>query len=284
MTRVSRRAVVLVFAAVAGAGAGVSAQWIRYPTAGVPRTRDGKPDLTAPRPAHGRRQARFLRCVGERRLHAGQRRAWARHRGPCSSTWHTRSAAGRPINRGPARSTIAARTRTARTIPTRAACRSGRCRCWRIRCRRRSCSMPGLARAPARTEHGVPADLSPTAGPCPTDPNPSWYGYSTARWDGDTLVVDTNGLRDGLWADFNGSPLTDQAKIRERFRRPNYGTLDVQVTIDDPKAYTRPFTVAVNAASRPEHGSARVRLPRERERRAAPGRQIARLAGRPVVS
>jgi len=72
-----------------------------------------------------------------------------------------------------------------------------------------------------------------------------WMGDSVGRWEGDTLVVDTNGLRDGLWADFNGSPLTDQAKIRERFRRPNYGTLDVQVTIDDPKAYTRPFTVAV---------------------------------------
>ena len=81
--------------------------------------------------------------------------------------------------------------------------------------------------------------------PLPADPNPSWYGYSTARWEGDTLVVDTNGLRDGLWADFNGSPLTDQARRRERFRRPNYGTLDVQVTINDPKAYTRPLTVAV---------------------------------------
>ena len=83
--------------------------------------------------------------------------------------------------------------------------------------------------------------------PAPQDPNPSWYGYSTARWEGDTLVVDTTGLRDGLWADFDGSPLTDQAKIRERFRRPNFGTLLVDVTIDDAKAYTKPFTVAVNS-------------------------------------
>jgi hypothetical protein len=83
--------------------------------------------------------------------------------------------------------------------------------------------------------------------PAPADPNPSWYGYSTARWDGDALVVETTGLREGLWADFNGSPLTDQAKIRERFRRPNYGTLQVDVTVDDPKAYTKPFTVAVNS-------------------------------------
>jgi len=80
----------------------------------------------------------------------------------------------------------------------------------------------------------------------PKDPNPSWYGYSTARWEGDTLVVDTTGLRDGLWADFNGSPLSEQATIRERFRRPNFGTLQVDVTVTDPKAYTKPFTVPVN--------------------------------------
>lgn len=60
------------------------------------------------------------------------------------------------------------------------------------------------------------------------------------------LVVETNGLRDGLWADFYGSPLTDQARMTERFRRPNYGTLEIQVTIDDPKAYTKPWTVNVN--------------------------------------
>jgi hypothetical protein len=75
------------------------------------------------------------------------------------------------------------------------------------------------------------------------DPQPWWYGYSVGRWDGDTLVVETTGLRDGGWLDIWGSPLTDQAKITERFRRPNYGTLIVDVTIDDPKAYTKPFTV-----------------------------------------
>jgi hypothetical protein len=75
---------------------------------------------------------------------------------------------------------------------------------------------------------------------------PSWYGYSTGRWEGDTLVVETAGFRDGLWADFNGSPLTDRARMTERFRRPNYGTLEIQVTIDDPKAYTRPWTVSLN--------------------------------------
>ena len=66
------------------------------------------------------------------------------------------------------------------------------------------------------------------------------------RWEGDTLVVDTVGFRDGLWADFWGSPLTDRARMTERFRRPRFGALEIEVTIDDPKAYTKPWTVAVN--------------------------------------
>ena len=78
------------------------------------------------------------------------------------------------------------------------------------------------------------------------DPQPWWYGYSVGRWDGDTLVVETTGLRDAGWLDVNGSPQTDAATITERFRRLNYGTLKIDVTIDDPKAYTAPFTVRVN--------------------------------------
>ena len=78
------------------------------------------------------------------------------------------------------------------------------------------------------------------------DPTPWWYGYSVGHWEGDTLVVLTTNLRDEGWLDIWGSPLTDQAKITERFRRLNYGTLQIVETIDDPKAYTRPFTVRFN--------------------------------------
>jgi len=78
------------------------------------------------------------------------------------------------------------------------------------------------------------------------DPTPWWYGYSVGRWDGDTLIVETTNLRDGGWLDIWGSPLTDQARITERFRRLNYGTLQIDVTVDDQKAYTRPFTVRFN--------------------------------------
>jgi hypothetical protein len=74
------------------------------------------------------------------------------------------------------------------------------------------------------------------------DPQPWWYGYSIGKWDGDTLVVETTGFRDGGWLDVNGAPLTDAAKMTERFRRVNYGNLEIEVTVDDPKAYTRPWT------------------------------------------
>jgi hypothetical protein len=77
------------------------------------------------------------------------------------------------------------------------------------------------------------------------DPQPWWYGYSRGRWDGDTFVVETTNFRDGGWLDVNGSPLTDAAKMTERFRRPNYGTLTIDITVDDPKAYTRPWSVSL---------------------------------------
>jgi hypothetical protein len=78
------------------------------------------------------------------------------------------------------------------------------------------------------------------------DPQPWWYGYSVGKWEGDTLVVETTGFIDGIWLDVNGNPLTDKGRVIEKFRRPNYGNLEIEVTIDDPKAYTKPFTVKVN--------------------------------------
>jgi hypothetical protein len=78
------------------------------------------------------------------------------------------------------------------------------------------------------------------------DAQPWWYGYSVGHWEGDELVVESTHFRDDMWLDVNGSPLTDQATIIERFRRPNFGSLEIDITIDDPKAYTKPFTVRVN--------------------------------------
>jgi hypothetical protein len=77
------------------------------------------------------------------------------------------------------------------------------------------------------------------------DVQPWWYGYSVGKWDGDTLVVETTGFRDDGWLDINGSPLTSSAKMIERFRRPDFGNLEIQITVDDPKAYTKPWSVTV---------------------------------------
>ncbi|HEY7391927.1 MAG TPA: hypothetical protein VH640_25645 [Bryobacteraceae bacterium] len=79
-----------------------------------------------------------------------------------------------------------------------------------------------------------------------SDPNPTWLGYSTGHWDGDTLVVETSGFNDKTWLDtFEGHPASDALHVIERLRRPNFGTLEVVATIDDPKAYTKPWTTRV---------------------------------------
>jgi hypothetical protein len=88
--------------------------------------------------------------------------------------------------------------------------------------------------------------------PAQGEPQPFWYGYSVGRWEGDTLVVETNNLRgaedspyDG-WLDVNGSPYSQQAKFTERFRRLDYSHLQIDMTVDDPKSYTKPWTVRVD--------------------------------------
>jgi hypothetical protein len=77
--------------------------------------------------------------------------------------------------------------------------------------------------------------------PLPKDPFPSFKGYSVGHWEGDALVVETVGYKDGLWLDLKGDPLTSTGHTIERIRRPNYGNLVVELTVDDPKVYTRPW-------------------------------------------
>ena len=86
----------------------------------------------------------------------------------------------------------------------------------------------------------------------PTDVEPWWNGYSVGRWEGDALVIETTGFMDEGWLDVRGSPLTTNGKIIERFRRPNLGTLELVVTIDDPKAYTKPFSANIRYRLAPD--------------------------------
>lgn len=80
-----------------------------------------------------------------------------------------------------------------------------------------------------------------------TDVNPTWMGYSTGKWDGDTLVVDTRGFNGKAWLDQLGKPSTEALHVIERFHRRDIGHLDLEITIDDPKAYTKPWTVKQDA-------------------------------------
>ena len=82
--------------------------------------------------------------------------------------------------------------------------------------------------------------------PSGEDVAPTYLGHSVGHWDGDTLVVETNGFRDDVWLDVEGSALTNAGKMTERFRRVNYGNLEIEITVDDPKVYTKPWTVQVN--------------------------------------
>ena len=77
----------------------------------------------------------------------------------------------------------------------------------------------------------------------PKDPNPSWFGYSVGRWEGDTFVITTTGFNDKGWLDSAGHPQTESLRVTERQRRRDFGHMDLEITIDDPKAFTRPFTI-----------------------------------------
>jgi hypothetical protein len=86
----------------------------------------------------------------------------------------------------------------------------------------------------------------------PTDPDPSFMGYSVAHWDGDTLVAETMGFKDRTWLDMAGHPHTEALRITERFRRRDFGHMEISETIDDPKAFTKPFTITIKAEIVPD--------------------------------
>ena len=86
----------------------------------------------------------------------------------------------------------------------------------------------------------------------PEGAEPWWYGYSVGKWAADTLVVESNGFRDDVWLDVEGSPMTGAAKMTERFRRVNFGNMEIQISVDDPKAYIKPWTVSVHHALMPD--------------------------------
>jgi len=78
------------------------------------------------------------------------------------------------------------------------------------------------------------------------DPDPWWYGYSAGKWEGDALLVETANFRDMGWIDEEGTPISSAGRVKERFRRLNYGTLEIEINVDDPKTFTKPWSFKLN--------------------------------------
>ena len=232
----------------------LGAQWFKYPTANLPRISDGKPDLTAPPPrtpdgkpdfsgmwltADGRpcdaRNEVFQVCGSELPMSrygltigAGMSGGlpylpWAAEQAKTQTEQHSRD------------------DPHARCMPDTFV------RLYGLPHMQKFVQVPGLLVMLYELNANY-RQVFTDGRPLPDDPQPSWQGYSSGKWVDDTLVVDSIGFRDGLWLDMAGSAMTDAAKVRERIRRPDFGHLEIEITVDDPKAYARPWTVTMKQA------------------------------------
>jgi hypothetical protein len=233
----------------------LSAQWPAFPTAGVPRTPDGKPDLDGPAPRTPDGKPDFS-GIWENRFGGGGGRRGAPPAtpapppsGPPVATFFNVGAGfpdGLPLQPWAAELLKKRRADNDKDNPDAHCLPMGFMQFHEHVQPRKIVQTPTLMVIMYEGNYGL-RQIFMDGRPLPNnDPQPWWYGYSIGTWDGDTLVVETRGLRDGGWLDIWGSPFTEAAKITERFRRPKFGTIEIDVTVDDPKAYTRPFTVRVN--------------------------------------
>ena len=227
-----------------------SAQWINYPTAGVPKGKDGKPNLSvpAPRTAEGKPDFSGMWMIGEA---LPCPKLLTDDRGEClekmpisqfAADLNKAVPGGLPFQ--PWALEILRQRKESGVDP-------------HVQCL--PSNFPRMFTLPHITKfvqtrallvlmnefNASYRQIFMDGRPLPADPQPSWNGYSTGKWEGDTLVVKTNGFRDDLWMDMAGTPLTAGAEVTERFRRPNFGTLEIDATVNDSKAYTRPWTMKI---------------------------------------
>jgi hypothetical protein len=219
------------FSLVASLGAPASAQWLRYPTPGIPRLPDGKPNLSAPAPrtADGRvdlsgiwepEGTKFIRNL------AADLKPGDVSFQPWAEALYKERLTGVLSKEEPDANCLPQGVPKIDAAPVP----------WRI------VQTPGMVIIlyEAFTQW---RQIFADGRALPTDPNPTWLGYSVGKWDGDAFVVDTSGFNGKTWLDQEGHPATDALHVTERFRRPAFGQLELQITIDDPKAYTKPWTV-----------------------------------------
>jgi len=239
----------------------VQAQWLNYPTAGIPRTKDGKPNLSAPAPraANGKPDLSGLwqtqaapPAVLARVLPGGANGAG--EEGP--SEYFLNILAdykdGEALLEPSALTAFRARAKTfTKESPL-------------SKCQPTAIPMAEIAPSPYKivTTPGLTLMLYErdtvfrqvyTDGrKLSADPQPSWLGYSIGKWDGDMFVVETNGFNDRGWLDARGHTRSEAMRLTERFHRIDFGHMDVLMTFEDPKTYTKPFTVTLKQTLRPD--------------------------------
>jgi len=227
-----------------------SAQWLKYPTAGVPRLANGKPNLTAPAPRTPDGKPDFsgiwltantfctnqdpevLTCGPELPMGRDGINFGASLKGGLPyQPWQVPLVKERTANQ-------------AKDDPHVVCLPDTFLRAYSVPHLLKFVQTPGLL-VMLNELNAAYRQVFLDGRPLPVDPTPSWQGYSSAKWEGETLVIDSNGFRDDLWIDWNGSMIMSDAKVQERIRRPDYGHLEIGVTVDDPKAYTRPWSVTL---------------------------------------
>lgn len=240
------------------------AQWPAYPTPGVPRTPDGKPNLEgpAPRTADGKPDFsgiwRFVDSPDARQgpplpPNAGTAGIGARVRG-----LNQFFDIGSTLPDGLPFQPWSAELRKKRVADNNKDNPDVRCLplgLMQLHTHpepRKIIQTPGLVLILYEANGGI-RQIFTDGRPLPSrDAQPWWYGYSTGKWEGDTLVVETNGFRDDVWLDVEGSPLTESGKMIERLRRVNFGNMEIEVTVNDAKAYTKPWTVSIHHRLMPD--------------------------------
>jgi hypothetical protein len=247
----------------------LDAQWLKYPTAGVPRKTDGKVNMWAPAPRmpDGKPDFSGIWTTGEpfdRRAHGlsspkdlpkpsdPQSYPDAKTPGDPTAIVGARQMANLGIDLPGGLPYQPWLAKVVKERTDNLAIDDPHIKCWPDNFLRaygmphllKFVHKPGLLVMLNELNAGY-RQVFTDARPLPKDPNPSLQGYSSGKWVGDTLVINTIGVRDDTWIDWDGSVLTEAAKVREEIRRPDFGHLDIKVTVDDPKAYTKPWTVTL---------------------------------------
>lgn len=209
--------------------AAAAAQWLNQPTAGIPRTADGKPNLTAPAPrtADGKPDLSGV---------------WV----PTTDRYYNNIRVGLDSNgvQPWAQALMEKRVREFGKDSMETLCLP---------------LGPAVVTSPFREAQFIQTPkliailyedmthrrIFMDGRQLEKDPNPSWMGYSVGRWDGDTLIVDSNGFNERTWLDFDGHPHSERLRMTERYRRRDAGHMELQLTLDDAEIYTTPWTVTI---------------------------------------